>query len=221
MGEHVAAQIRDHPLAQRGHEIVARRRRQSDDEEINVDCAAAVFREAEIDHPAQREGHRQGRDCRHRQGGQRRDRPPEMAPGVAHKVQKRAERGCLGRGLGRHGLFNRRFVGERHGPTKADENRLKPRHGPRLFKARAGRRKTFPARGGADGSRQSLKQTSRHPAVRAKTAASIRRATLRRRGAGSSPPSVPPQRELPLGSGQAGPGRTAARRPAGAPCRRG
>ena len=83
MGEHVAAEVGDHPFAERRHEIVAGRRRERDDEhhrphrqEIDVDRPAAVLGEAEVDHRPEGEGHRQGRGRRDGQRRQRGDRPP-------------------------------------------------------------------------------------------------------------------------------------------------
>ena len=65
MRKHVASEIRDHALAERGDQIIPAGGGQRDDdhqgadgEKIDVDRAAALLREAEIDHRTQRERHR-------------------------------------------------------------------------------------------------------------------------------------------------------------------
>ena len=76
MGEEIGAQIGDHPLAERHHEIVARARRDrehGDDadhrQEIDADQADVGLGEAEVDHPPH--GHRH--DERRRRGDDERD----------------------------------------------------------------------------------------------------------------------------------------------------
>ena len=82
MAEHVAAQIGDDALAERGHEVVARGARQREhrhdrdhDGEIAVDQARALAREAEIDHAADRDRHRQRGERRDDERAERRGRP--------------------------------------------------------------------------------------------------------------------------------------------------
>ena len=121
MREHVASQIGDHPLAERGHQIVADGGGERDDnhqgahgEKIDVDRAAALFREAEIDHRTQREWHGQcrgGGDCQRRQ---RRDRATEIAPAIADKRKQRRHGRCAVRRLSRHPLIHRRIAVGRH-----------------------------------------------------------------------------------------------------------
>ena len=113
MREHIAAEIGDHPLAQRCHEIIPRGRGQGDDdhqgshgEKIDIDRAAALFREAEIDHRTQRERHRErrgGGDCQRRQ---RRARAAEIAPAIANKRKQRRHGCCSVCRLSRHPLIH-------------------------------------------------------------------------------------------------------------------
>ena len=98
MREHIASQISDHALAERGHQIVAGRGRERDDDdkgphghEIDVDRPAAIFRKAEVDHRAQSERHRERRRGGHRQGRQRAGRPAEIAPSVADERKQRRQ----------------------------------------------------------------------------------------------------------------------------------
>ena len=91
--------------------------------EIDVDRPAALFREAEIDHRAQRERHRKRRRGGQRQGHQRRDRPPDIAPSIADKRKQRGKRGCAFRRLSRHPLIHRRIAAESHTLGKAGPRR--------------------------------------------------------------------------------------------------
>ena len=83
MREHVAAQIGDDALAERGDEVVAKRARQREhradadhDQEIAVDQRETSRRETEIDHAANGDRHDQRRQRGNDQGRQGRNGPP-------------------------------------------------------------------------------------------------------------------------------------------------
>ena len=105
MREHVAPEIGDDALADGHDQIVPRRagagqhRDDSDhDAEIAVDHGDAFGREAEVDHPPDRDRHHQGRD---RSDGER-DKGEHRAAAVARHVRRqRQQRAKLGAGLGR------------------------------------------------------------------------------------------------------------------------
>ena len=134
MAEHGFAQVGHDPLAQRGDEIKTRRARQSEhghdadeDGEIAVDQARTLAREAEIDHPPDRDRHDQSRDRRDHEDHQRRHRTPAIAGEIRHERQQRAElatRRRLGRGrLVR--LLGRR-PGRRRGLSLDDVHLIRP-----------------------------------------------------------------------------------------------
>ena len=126
MGEHVAAEVGDHPFAERRHEIVPDRGRERDDEddhphrqEVDVDRPAAVFGEAEVDHPAEGEGDRQGRSRGRRQRRQGGDRPALVAAAVGEEREERAEGSAFG-----HSAIHRRFRDETKAKGAGRRSRL-------------------------------------------------------------------------------------------------
>ena len=102
MAEHFAAQVGHDALAERGHKVVARgacQREQASDRdhhgEIAVDEVEALVREAEIDHAADRERHRQ----RGERGGHQRDDGGDRAAAVAADIgEQQDQRPELGPG---------------------------------------------------------------------------------------------------------------------------
>ena len=107
MGEDVAPQVGDHPLAERRDEIVAGGGGERDDqhqrpdrEEIGVDRPPARPREAEVDHPPEREGHGQRRAGGREQCEERRQRPAAIVQSVTGERQEGAEGAAAGGRLG-------------------------------------------------------------------------------------------------------------------------
>jgi hypothetical protein len=92
MAEHVAAQIGDDALAQRGHEVVARGARQRQhgrnrdhNAEIAVDQAQALAGETKIDHAAHRERNRKRGQCRDHERAQSGCRTAAIAPDIGNE----------------------------------------------------------------------------------------------------------------------------------------
>ena len=119
MGEEVRAQVRDDPLAERHDEIVARPgsdREHGDDaehaEEIDADEAGVRIREAEVDHPPDRERH----DQRRRRGDRPERRSAPQRSGRdrrAHRAEATSARraGASGRPAGRRWRQRTWFAG--------------------------------------------------------------------------------------------------------------
>jgi hypothetical protein len=98
VSEDFPAQVRDDALAQRGDQVEARRagqrqhrRHRDHHHEIGVDQLHPARGEAEIDHAADRDRHRQCRQCRHHQCRQRRPRPPAIAQDVRNEQLERLD----------------------------------------------------------------------------------------------------------------------------------
>jgi hypothetical protein len=107
MREQVAAQIGHDPLAERHHEIEPRPRREREHgdhpdhrDEIVMDEPDAPFREAVVDHAANREGDGERGGRSHEEGDQRERYPAAMAQRIGQERLKRAERSAR---LGRRG----------------------------------------------------------------------------------------------------------------------
>jgi hypothetical protein len=120
VAEHQLAQIRDHPLAEHRHQIVAQRacggEHGGDHDhgaEIAVDEIEALAGEAEIDHAPHRDRHRQ----RRQRGDDERDqRPDRMRAVTQHERQQPGERPqarSARRRVGRRGNGARRAPGDR------------------------------------------------------------------------------------------------------------
>ena len=99
MGEQVRAQIRDHPLAERHDEIVARsgsQREHRDDaehaEEIDADEAGVRIRKAEVDHPADGDRNDERRGRSDEQGDERGKNPPAVSERIGQNRFQGAER---------------------------------------------------------------------------------------------------------------------------------
>ena len=107
MREQVAAQIGHDPLAERHHEIEPRPRREREHgdhpdhrDEIVMDEPDAPFREAVVDHAANREGDGERGGRSHEEGDQRERYPAAMAQRIGQEGLERAERSAR---LGRRG----------------------------------------------------------------------------------------------------------------------
>ena len=105
MREHVAPDIGDDALADRHHEVVARRACRSQhrdngdhDAEIAVDQGDAFGAEAEIDHAPDRDRHDQRGDRGNRQRDEGKHRASAVAGDIGRQCQERPQ---LGAGLGR------------------------------------------------------------------------------------------------------------------------
>ena len=105
--EHRVAQIGDDALADAGHEVVAHGAREREhghhrdhDAEIFVDQTGAVGVEAVVDHAANRDRHREGRQRGDEKGGQRGDYPGAVAHDEGDQPDERLE-AARTRALGR------------------------------------------------------------------------------------------------------------------------
>ena len=136
MGEEIGAQVGDHPLAERHHQVVARaggQREHRDDadhgEKISADEAGVGVREAEVDHPPDRDRHderRAGSDDRARSAPARsaRDGRGRKARAASRRRARRGTFCCRrrrrmtlrGRLLRRTGGFTDRFSAEIKAP---------------------------------------------------------------------------------------------------------
>ena len=100
MAEHVSPEVGDDPLAEGGDEIKPRSRGEREHsgdgdqaEKIGIDQAGAFRRKAEIDHPPDRQRHRQGRRRRHRHGG----KGTKNARFIAQKIRRKLQQCARGR----------------------------------------------------------------------------------------------------------------------------
>ena len=97
MREHVVAQIRHDPLAERGDEIEAQRTRKREqgrdrdhDAEIAVDQVALAGK-AEIDHAADRDRHHERGQGRDDQGGEREQHPHAVTRDIRQQQKQRPQ----------------------------------------------------------------------------------------------------------------------------------
>ena len=102
MAEHIGPEVGHDTFAESRHEIKPRSRCQREHsgdrdkaKKIGIDQARAFSRKAEIDHPPDRQRHRQGCRRRHRHGGKRSKNARLIAQKIGRKLQKGARGGFL------------------------------------------------------------------------------------------------------------------------------